>query len=701
MANLIKFSKGLTANLPAQSEENRLYFTLDGSIYIGVANGGYHEYSYYHSVASAAALPSEKADGIFYAKLENAMYVWGTKEDSTEGWVQVNPDHNTTYELSTGTTNGTVKFAGSDGTEVEVPVKGLGSAAYTDATAYATAQQATDLDTAVKAAQAKAEEGVVAAGVADGKAVKAQEDVDALSDKVGDTTTLAEGETVIGEIGEIKETLSTLTGGDGGSIADSITAKINELDVEDAEVAGQFVVAVPETDGKVSVERRVLKAEDIPELAQSKVTGLVDDLKAVNDAIDAVETSIGTVPEGKDVVTMIADAKSEAITAATYDDTKVKEDIKKNADAITLLNNNAETQGSVDYKIAQAVAAIMENPDETMNSINELVTWVNGHAEDALKLSNQVETNKGDIADLKELVGDTAVATQIANAIAEALKVEGADKYALASDLTAAIARITVNEAAIAKLGTLANKSVVEKSDLAEDVQASLGKADSALQAADIADIESAIDGLGALATKDEVTEDVVGADLMAKINASAEGNHSHSNKAELDKIAEGDKAKWDEAYAKMHEHANKAELDLIESGDKAKWDASEQNAKDYADGLNEAMDERVQAVEGTSHTHANIAELNKIVEGDKAKWDAAEGNAKAYADTQDEATLATAKSYAETQASNAQTAAQNFATEADAKVLSDAVTAATTADEQVLANAKAYSEDLITWETF
>ncbi len=48
------------------------------------------------------------------------------------------------------------------------------------------------------------------------------------------------------------------------------------------------------------------------------------------------------------------------------------------------------------------------------------------------------------------------------------------------------------------------------------------------------------------------------------------------------------------------HDHANKAELDLIASGDKAKWDAAEAKA----------------------HTHSfNEAELNKIAEGDVEKW--------------------------------------------------------------------------------
>lgn len=71
------------------------------------------------------------------------------------------------------------------------------------------------------------------------------------------------------------------------------------------------------------------------------------------------------------------------------------------------------------------------------------------------------------------------------------------------------------------------------------------------------------------------VAESDLTAELAAKVNAAAEGNHSHANKAELDKIAEGDKAKWDAAAAKAHEHANKTELDKIAEGDKAKWDAA------------------------------------------------------------------------------------------------------------------------------
>ena len=53
-----------------------------------------------------------------------------------------------------------------------------------------------------------------------------------------------------------------------------------------------------------------------------------------------------------------------------------------------------------------------------------------------------------------------------------------------------------------------------------------------------------------------------------------------------------------------------------------------------HANGLNTAMDERVQALEAIDHSHTFVeSELNLIQSGDVAKWNAAEQNAKTYAD--------------------------------------------------------------------
>ncbi len=126
--------------------------------------------------------------------------------------------------------------------------------------------------------------------------------------------------------------------------------------------------------------------------------------------------------------------------------------------------------------------------------------------------------------------------------------------------------------------------------------------------------------GLGTMAYKSEIAEGDLSTELAEKVNAAAEGNHSHSNKGVLDGIT-----------------AEKVTA----------WDAAEKNAKDYADGLNTAMNTRVEALEAVDHTHANKAlldtytqteenladtvakkhehanktELDKIAAGDVAKW--------------------------------------------------------------------------------
>ena len=61
---------------------------------------------------------------------------------------------------------------------------------------------------------------------------------------------------------------------------------------------------------------------------------------------------------------------------------------------------------------------------------------------------------------------------------------------------------------------------------------------------------------------------------------------------------------------------------------------AALEEAKGYADGLNEAMDERVAALEEIDHDHENKDVLDGISAEKVAEWDAAEQNAKDYADS-------------------------------------------------------------------
>lgn len=105
------------------------------------------------------------------------------------------------------------------------------------------------------------------------------------------------------------------------------------------------------------------------------------------------------------------------------------------------------------------------------------------------------------------------------------------------------------------------------------------------------------INGMGTVATLNEIAESNLSADLKAKVNAAAEGNHSHANKALLDTYTQTEENLAD-AVAKKHAHTNLTVLEGITSAKVAAWDAAEGNAKTYADGLDAAMGARVKAIE-------------------------------------------------------------------------------------------------------
>lgn len=161
------------------------------------------------------------------------------------------------------------------------------------------------------------------------------------------------------------------------------------------------------------------------------------DAKAVKNAEDIA------VHAG-DIATM--KGQIAALEAGTYDDTELRGLIGDNADAIAdnvaaiaILNGAADVAGSVantaNAAAAAKVAEIVANADADFDTLKEIADWILNDTTGATDMAN-------DIAALQGLVGDVAVATQIANAIAA----EGLDKYALAADLNALVDRIKALE---------------------------------------------------------------------------------------------------------------------------------------------------------------------------------------------------------------------------------------------------------------
>ena len=112
----------------------------------------------------------------------------------------------------------------------------------------------------------------------------------------------------------------------------NITDAIGALDKEDTPVANQVVTAVSEADGVITVTRRALAADDIPEIATSKVTGLDAALgaKAAAADLDALEALVGETAVGTQITDAIGalDNNDQAVatqfvTAAVQTDGKV------------------------------------------------------------------------------------------------------------------------------------------------------------------------------------------------------------------------------------------------------------------------------------------------------------------------------------------------------------------------------------------
>lgn len=111
--NMIKFLRGNVADLPQTATAGALYFTKDEGVYLGLENGSYHRYGDFITVADVNALPTSGAHAtcMYYCTKENIL----ARYDSEKGWIQINKQP-TAEEMKT--------------------LLGLGSAAYTDSTAY-------------------------------------------------------------------------------------------------------------------------------------------------------------------------------------------------------------------------------------------------------------------------------------------------------------------------------------------------------------------------------------------------------------------------------------------------------------------------------------------------------------------------------------------------------------------------------------
>lgn len=170
-------------------------------------------------------------------------------------------------------------------------------------------------------------------------------------------------------------------------------------------------------------------------------------------------SKVDTKVAGHETRLAAAEGKIDALEKGTYDDTEVRGLIADNASdiadnviaiaantaAIEKLNGTAETVGSVANTAttiaAAKVAEIVAGADANFDTLKEIADWILNDTTGAADMANDIKALED------KMVGvDTTVVASIASAIETALKVEGADKYALAGDLTALATRVKALE---------------------------------------------------------------------------------------------------------------------------------------------------------------------------------------------------------------------------------------------------------------
>lgn len=291
----------------------------------------------------------------------------------------------------------------------------------------------------------------------------------------GATNDTAESATIAGAK-KYADKVATAAGENAGA---ALTTEIGKLKNDDKAVDNQFVTAVTEANGIVTVARKALVAADIPDLGMSKITGLEDALGGKQDTLTFDgdykagvnnAATVSTVNAAK--TTLIGDISAEAATT----DGNTIADIRRYVDAKTkgiasdkalegLTTRVTTAEGEIDDlqaaigadgSVTKAIADAKKAGTDAKTAVSTLETGKVKDNADAIAAINNVDT--GILKQAKTYADgkDTA--------IAEAKKA-GADAAAAVKTLEDGQVKTNADTIAAvnAKIGTVpADKTVVK-----------------------------------------------------------------------------------------------------------------------------------------------------------------------------------------------------------------------------------------------
>lgn len=269
---------------------------------------------------------------------------------------------------------------------------------------------------------------------ADSKASTAEQNAKDYADTlVGDSSAIAgrvtvlEGKVDVAKVSAAISDAKTAAVSEAGTAADTKvaaakTAILGAADYGQTVKSAYDLAATKTTMAAVEAKGYAVKTDVDTAVATAKAAG--DNAQT---AVDNLAAKVGTVPDNKTIVQMISDAQ----TAATYDDTAVKADIKKNADAIGVLNGSGV--GSVKKTVDDAINkfATDVSDDNVVNSYKELIDWVATHGSEAAEMADAITALQA----IVDGIGDEGEKATVIAYVNDAIATLNIDDYAKSADV--------------------------------------------------------------------------------------------------------------------------------------------------------------------------------------------------------------------------------------------------------------------------
>ena len=137
--------------------------------------------------------------------------------------------------------------------------------------------------------------------------------------------------------------------------------------------------------------------------------------KLLAEAVSGINDLIGEVPSGSTLVDLIDAGGSSVVDLENAigdvpEGHTVMGDIAANASAIATLNGDAQTAGSIEHTVREAIAAVIASVPTDFDTLKEIADWISSHASSATAMNTAIQSNASAISAANSAIASNASA---------------------------------------------------------------------------------------------------------------------------------------------------------------------------------------------------------------------------------------------------------------------------------------------------